>query len=147
MLVGSGIRAVAGQAARPGGWGKVPARRDAPVFWPLLQPALYQLRLMRPRAGYDHLELARAISAYSVDVQERYGGRDDPRLLPVLACLIELLHWLKQWHNDPDPEYQRQRMGDYFERFIQDEARGMGKTVDEIKPWTPPARASGARRR
>ena len=37
-------------------------------------------------AGYDHLQLARAISAYYVDVQERLGGRDDPRLVPLLAA-------------------------------------------------------------
>src|SRR5690606_29687027 len=34
-------------------------------------------------AGYDHLQLARAISAYFVDIQERLGGRDDPRLVPL----------------------------------------------------------------
>ena len=33
-------------------------------------------------AGYDHLQLARAISAYYVDVQERLGGRDDPASSP-----------------------------------------------------------------
>ena len=42
-------------------------------------------------AGYDHLQLARAISAYFVDIQERLGGRDDLRLVPMLACIIELL--------------------------------------------------------
>ena len=41
-------------------------------------------------AGYDHLQLARSISAYFVDIQERLGGRDDPRLVPLLACLLEL---------------------------------------------------------
>ena len=51
--------------------------------------------LMIAWAGYDHLQLAKAISAYYVDVQERLGGRDDPRLVPLLACLIELLPWLK----------------------------------------------------
>jgi hypothetical protein len=61
--------------------------------------------LMIAWAGYDHLQLARAISAYYVDIQERLGGRDDPRLVPLLACLIELLPWLKQWHNDVDPEF------------------------------------------
>ena len=34
-------------------------------------------------AGYDHLQLARAISAYFVDIQERLGGRDDSRLIPL----------------------------------------------------------------
>jgi hypothetical protein len=46
-------------------------------------------------AGYDHLQLARATSAYYVDIQERLGGRDDPRLVPLLACLLELLPWIK----------------------------------------------------
>jgi len=87
-------------------------------------------------AGYDHLQLARAISAYYVDVQERLGGRDDPRLIPLLACLIELLPWLKQWHNEIDPEFGVP-MGDYFEGFLQEEARQLGKTVPEIKAWEP----------
>jgi len=88
-------------------------------------------------AGYDHLQLARAVSAYYVDVQERRGGRDDPRLVPLLACLIELLPWLRQWHNEIDPEFGM-AMGDYFEGFIQEEARQLGKTVNEVKAWQPP---------
>ena len=91
-------------------------------------------------AGYDHLQLARAISAYYVDVQERLGGRDDPRLVPLLACLIELLPWLKQWHNEVDPEFGVP-MGDYFDGFIQEESRNLGLTPDEIKTWQPPHRA------
>ena len=92
-------------------------------------------------AGYDHLQLARAISAYYVDVQERLGGRDDPRLVPLLACLIELLPWLKQWHNEVDPEFGVP-MGDYFEGFIQEEARQLGKTVSEIRAWEIPQRTA-----
>lgn len=99
--------------------------------------------LMLAWAGYDHLQQARAISAHYVDIQERLGGRDDPRLVPLLACLIELLPWLKQWHNDVDPEYGVP-MGDYFEGFINEEARnlprpdgGTGWTLDEIKAWVP----------
>jgi hypothetical protein len=91
-------------------------------------------------AGYDHLQLARAISAYYVDIQERLGGREDPRLPPLLACLIELLPWLKQWHNVVDSEFNVP-MGDYFEGFIQEEARQMGKTVEDIKNWTPPKKS------
>ena len=91
-------------------------------------------------AGYDHLQLAKAISEYYVDVQERLGGRDDPRLLPLLACLVELLPWLKQWHNEVDPEFGY-RMGDYFEGFVQEEARTAGMTVAEIGKWTPPRHA------
>ena len=33
-------------------------------------------------AGYDHLQLAKALAAHYVRVQEQEGGRDDPRLMP-----------------------------------------------------------------
>ena len=102
--------------------------------------------LMIAWAGYDHLQLALAISAHYVDVQDRLGGRDDPRLIPLLGCLIELLPWLKQWHNDVDPEFGMP-MGDYFDNFVQDEARQMGKTLDEIKAWQASKKTTRPKRR
>ena len=90
-------------------------------------------------AGYDHLQLAKAVAAHYVHVQEQEGGRDDPRLVPLLACLIELLPWLKQWHNEIDPEFNM-GMGDYFEGFVQDEARQMNKTLAEVRSWQPLAK-------
>ncbi len=98
-------------------------------------------------AGYDHLQQAKAISAYYVDIQERLGGRDDPRLIPLLAGMLELLPWLKQWHNEPDATFDGLRMGDYFEGFVNDEAKQLGKTIPEIKAWEPPARTGGRGRR
>ena len=98
-------------------------------------------------AGYDHLQLARAISAYYVDIQERLGGRDDLRLVPLLACLLELVPWLKQWYNEPDAAFDGMRMGDYFEGFVNEEARQLGKTVPEIKAWQPPQRSRNRTRK
>jgi hypothetical protein len=98
-------------------------------------------------AGYDHLQQARAISAYYVRVQTEFGGSDDPRLIPLLACLLELVPWLKQWHNEPDPAFDGMRMGDYFEGFVNEEVRQLNKTTPEIKAWTPPARTNGRSRR
>ncbi|MBL8888649.1 MAG: BREX-2 system adenine-specific DNA-methyltransferase PglX [Planctomycetaceae bacterium] len=99
-------------------------------------------------AGYDHLQQAQAISSYYVRVQTEFGGSDDPRLVPLLASLTELLPWLKQWHNDPNPNFDGLRMGDYFEGFVNEEARNLGKTLDEIKAWLPsrPVTATKARR-
>ena len=36
-------------------------------------------------------------------------------------------------------------MGDYFEGFLQEEARNLGLTLDEIKAWQPPQRAGRPR--
>ncbi|MHC4880028.1 MAG: BREX-2 system adenine-specific DNA-methyltransferase PglX, partial [Planctomycetota bacterium] len=95
--------------------------------------------LMIAWAGYSHLQLATAIASYFVRVKEELGGALDPRLLPLLSCLSELLPWLKQWHNDIDPEFGMP-MGDYFEGFLQEEARALQKTLEDIRAWQPPAR-------
>ncbi len=93
-------------------------------------------------AGYDHLQQAQAISAYYVRVQTEFGGSDDPRLIPLLASLIELLPWLKQWHNEPNANFDGLRMGDYFDGFVNEEARNLGKTLAEIKAWVPPKKVA-----
>jgi N-6 DNA Methylase len=93
-------------------------------------------------AGYDHLQQAQATSAYYVRVQTEFGGSDDPRLIPLLASLIELLPWLKQWHNEPNGNFDGLRMGDYFEGFVNEEARNLGKTLAEIKAWVPPKKVA-----
>ena len=98
-------------------------------------------------AGYDHLQQARAISGYYVRVQTEFGGSDDPRLIPLLAGLIELIPWLKQWHNEPDAEFDGMRMGDYFEGFVSEEARQFGKTLPEIKAWERPMKEGAKAKR
>ncbi|MCZ6872361.1 MAG: BREX-2 system adenine-specific DNA-methyltransferase PglX [bacterium] len=81
------------------------------------------------------------LSAYYVDVQERLGGRDDPCLIPLLAGVIELLPWLRQWHHEIDPEYN-QRMDEVYEGFVTEEAKALNLTIEEIKAWQPPKKAS-----
>ena len=102
--------------------------------------------LMIAWAGYDHVQQVKAIAEYYVDVQERLGGRDDPRLVPLLAGMIELLPWVKQWHNEVVPEFGV-GMGDYFEGFVQEESRNLGLTLDQIKAWQPPQRTRGRSRK
>jgi len=92
-------------------------------------------------AGLDHLQLARAVSGHLVEVQDK-GGSTDPRLVPLLGGILELVPWLKQWHNDPDPEFNNMRMGDYFDSFVEQEARTLGLTVAAVRAWQPPKKAA-----
>ena len=67
------------------------------------------------------------------------------RLTPLLAALLELLPWVRQYHNAPDPEFGV-GMGDYFEGFIDEEARALSLTHESIRAWAPPeGRRSAAR--
>ena len=96
-------------------------------------------------AGWDHLQQARALATYYVQMKDSEGWSRE-RLTPLLAGLLELLPWLKQWHNGIDTEYG-QRMGDFYDGFVDEEARALGLTREAIRAWTPPARSSQTRRR
>ena len=93
-------------------------------------------------AGYDHLQLAQAISALLRRHPGEAAAATDPRLVPLLAGLLELVPWLKQWHNELDPEFDNMRMGDYFAGFVEQEARDTGPDRRDVRAWQPPRRAA-----
>jgi hypothetical protein len=95
--------------------------------------------------GWDHLQQAQALANYIVRAQDEEGWLAD-RLIPLLAGLLELVPWLKQWHNDFDPQFQL-RMGDYFADFVQERARGLGVTLDDLRGWKPADQTPGRRPR
>jgi hypothetical protein len=96
-------------------------------------------------AGYDHLARARAIAAWFVERKDT-DGWTAPRLMPLLAGLLELVPWLRQWHNGRDPETGL-HMGDYFSEFVEEEARSLGVSLADLRAWTPPAPVRRARGR
>ena len=93
-------------------------------------------------AGWNHLQRAQALAALFQQRKDQ-DGWDKERLAPILAGLLELLPWLKQWHNNPDPSFDGQRMGDSYESFVTEKARELGLTPDELRAWRPPRTAAG----
>lgn len=90
-------------------------------------------------AGWDHLKQAKALATYYVQMKESEGWSKE-RLTPLLGGLLELLPWLMQWHNEIDSEYG-QRMGEFYEGFVDEEARALGVTREAIRAWRPVASA------
>jgi hypothetical protein len=88
-------------------------------------------------AGWDHLQQATALAGHYLHLKDNEGWPTE-RLVPLLAGLLELVPWLKQWHNDWNPEHDA-RMGDYFEGFVQDDARALETTVEALQKWRPAA--------
>ena len=87
-------------------------------------------------AGWNHLQQATALAGHYVELKDGEGW-EPARLQPLLAGLLELVPWLEQWHNDLDPEFG-ERMGSYYRGFVQEEARALGFTLDQLRAWTPP---------
>ena len=87
-------------------------------------------------AGWNALELCQAVATYYAEVVEQDGWTTE-RLTPLLAVLQENLPWLKQWHNDLDPEYN-QRLGDFFETFLHSQLSTHTLTAEDLRNWTPP---------
>lgn len=86
-------------------------------------------------AGWNHLQQATALAAYYLEMKENEGW-EPTRLQPLLAGLLELLPWLEQWHNEIDRAYG-ERMGTYYRGFVNEEARALGFTLDDLRAWKP----------
>jgi hypothetical protein len=91
-------------------------------------------------AGWDHLQRAQALVALYNDRKGREGWAKE-RLTPMLAGVLELIPWLKQWHNEPSAEFDGLRMGDSYEAFLDGECRGLGLTREVLVGWRPETKA------
>ena len=98
-------------------------------------------------AGWNALELCQAVATYCAEVIKQDGGPPE-RLIPLLAVLQENLPWVKQWHNEVDPEYN-QRLGDFFETYFHSQLSYFGLTEADLRAWSPPdtGRRGNSRRR
>ena len=96
-------------------------------------------------AGLNHLQRAQAIATWYLDRKEQEGW-DADQLKPMLVALDELIPWLKQWHNEIDPEYG-ERLGDYYEGFLLEELRQLDLSREDLPAWEPPAQRRVRRQR
>ena len=94
-------------------------------------------------AGWNPLDLCQAVATYCTEVIEQDGWPPE-RATPLLAVVQENLPWLKQWHNEVDPEYN-QRLGDFFETWLHSQLSIFGLTEDDLRAWTPPGTKRGPR--
>jgi hypothetical protein len=96
-------------------------------------------------AGWNHLEQAQALAAYYQKMLTEEGWQPE-RLKPILAGLLDLREWLKQWHDQVDPETGLQ-LGTYFSEFAEAQCQELGFSTQEVLAWQPAATARRRERR
>ena len=85
-------------------------------------------------AGWDHLQQLRALAG--LYTSRKHDGAEVAELTPMLAGMAELLPWVLQWHDEPDPVFG-DRMGQYFTGFLDSERAALGLTGDDLTAWRP----------
>jgi len=85
-------------------------------------------------AGRDHVQQLRALAG--LYTSRKHDGAEVGELTPMLAGTAELLPWVLQWHDDPDPVFG-DRMGQYFTGFLDSERAALGLTADDLTAWRP----------
>jgi hypothetical protein len=87
-------------------------------------------------AGWDHLQRARALATL-YNERRHTDGWDRDRLRPLLAGLNELIPWLLQWHDAPDPELDGQGHGRLWREFVEGQRHEQRWSEDELRAWRP----------
>ncbi|NYF54062.1 BREX-2 system adenine-specific DNA-methyltransferase PglX [Tunturiibacter gelidoferens] len=95
-------------------------------------------------AGWSHLEQARALAAYYQRMHMEEGWEME-RLKPILAGLLDLREWLKQWHDDLDPETGL-KLGTYFSEFAEAQCQELGFSVREVLAWQSAGTTTGRKK-
>lgn len=93
-------------------------------------------------AGWDHADQALALaSLISQRIEEVW---DTPKLVPLLAGLNELAPWVRQWHNEIDPEYG-ESVADAIDDELTARLNEHHLTVTDLTKWRPEQARRGRR--
>ncbi|WP_433461723.1 BREX-2 system adenine-specific DNA-methyltransferase PglX [Spirillospora sp. CA-128828] len=92
-------------------------------------------------AGWDYKDQAQALANIVNDRTEQ-GGWSEEKLTPLLAGLLEVLPWVKQWHGEYDAEWEG-IPAEEFETFLDEQLRRYELSEQDLKDWRPPAKGRG----
>ncbi|MEV8326041.1 BREX-2 system adenine-specific DNA-methyltransferase PglX [Kitasatospora sp. NPDC056731] len=92
-------------------------------------------------AGWDHRDQAQAIINLVADRVERDNWQGE-QLIPLLAGMLELLPWLKQWYGEFDAEWDGNPATD-CQAWLEAQQREHGITTDALLSWRPSAPKRG----
>lgn len=94
-------------------------------------------------AGWNDLDKGLAIFSTFADRADE--DADTETLAGILAGLVEVLPWVKQWHNDLDPQFNL-KMGDYLEAQLVEAARSLSIPVEDIPAHAPKPATRGRKK-
>ena len=95
-------------------------------------------------AGWDHREQAHALITL-IEERSTTDGWEAEKLKPLLAGLLEVMPWVRQWHDKVDPAFGASPAHEY-DTYLTSQREKYGLTEDDLRAWTPPVVRRGRRR-
>lgn len=95
-------------------------------------------------AGWDHAQQAQALARELTTLQAQ--GAESADLVPLLAGLVELEPWLRQWHGDVVPEFGMSPAA-AIDGLVDGMLQQLGTTRADLDDWRPAPAARGRRPR
>ena len=124
--------------------GKLDVPKERFISYPGASPDSDKDSLLIGWAGWDHKDQATALIGLIED-RSTTDGWDTGRLTPLLAGLLEVMPWVRQWHNEIDPAFG-QSPADAYDAYLTSERESRNLTEDALRAWTPPQSPRGRRK-
>jgi hypothetical protein len=98
-----------------------PVRRDITIGW----------------AGWNHAERAHVLMDL-VEDRKRSIRDGTESVVPLLAGLVELLPWLRQWHSTAEPPLWENSPAEEARAYLENEQAQRGLSSADLIAWRPP---------
>jgi hypothetical protein len=123
--------------------GKLDVPKERFISYPGASPDSDSGSLLIGWAGWDHKDQATALIGLIGD-RSTTDGWDTARLTPLLAGLLEIMPWVRQWHSEIDPAFG-QSPAEAYDAYLTSERESRNLTEDALRAWTPPPPQRGRR--
>ena len=136
-----------GDFLRPSYWrhrGKLDVPKERFISYPDASPDS-DGSLLLGWAGWDHREQAQALITL-IEERSATDGWGAAKLIPLLAGLLEVMPWVRQWHNEVDDAFGASPAYEY-DTYLTSQREKYGLTEDDLRAWAPPKPARGRRRK
>lgn len=123
--------------------GKLDVPKERFISYPAASPGTDPSMLLG-WAGWDHRQAAHALVVI-LQARSAEWADDAARLTPLVAGLAEVMPWVRQWHQEIDPEFGASPAQVYGD-FLATEQQRLGLPDDVLLSWRPTPTARGRRK-
>ena len=95
-------------------------------------------------AGWNHAQQALALAGVIAERED--DGWEPEALVPLVAGLVELQPWVRQWYDELDPTFGV-NLADFLDEQLRERTAQVGLTPDQLRAWRPAAATRGRRKR